>query len=139
MKNLIKITALITILFFSACTSGKINYRIDDQGRMVVDKTVPNEFAIRGNASDASSEAVEYEKNMTIKVMYNRYLSLLEKGNYENAKKLRVEIEILKGKITSTPDTPIYTTSPPPKTITEDPNEDPQTKMKRIAKRKIKK
>ena len=138
MENLIKITALITILFLSACTSGKINYRIDDQGRMVVDKTAPNEFAIRGSASDATSEAVEYEKNMTIKVMYNKYLDLLEKRDFENAKKLRIEIEVLKGKVNSTPDTPIYTTSPPPKTTTEDPNEDPQTKMKRIAKRKIK-
>lgn len=139
MENLIKITALITILFLSACTSGKINYVIDDQERMVVKKTVAGEFAIRGNASDASKEAMEFEKNMTIKVMYGKYLSLLEKGDFENAKKIRIEIEILKGKISSTPDTPIHTTSPPPKTITEDPNEDTQTKMKRIAKRKIKK
>jgi len=99
--------AILIALMFSACTTGKISYKINDQGQMVVEKTVDGEFAIRGSASEASYEAAEFEKNMTITVMYRKYLSLLEKGDFENAKKVRIEIEVLKSKIPSTPDTPV--------------------------------
>lgn len=107
MNKLFFVVIIAVALIATACTTGKINYKINDQGQMVVEKTDDGKFAIRGSASDASSEAAEYEKNMTIKVMYQHYLSLIEKGDFEGAKKLRIEIEVLKNKIPSTPDTPV--------------------------------
>lgn len=132
---------IILALVISACTTGKVNYKINDQGQIVVEKTAEGEVAIRGDAANASSEAAEFEKNMTIKVMYGKYLGLIEKGDFEGAKKLRIEIEVLRGKVASTPDTPVLTPSvvtPLPKNGKEDPYEDPQTKMKRVAKKKKK-
>lgn len=101
MKNFVSFSAVCVILTIIGigCSTAKVNFRTDNQGNMVVEQTETGKHAISDNAVSASRDAADFEKNMVVKAMWKKYLSLVEKGEISKAQKILIEIKKISGEM----------------------------------------
>ena len=97
MKKSIMILMFVSVAMVCGCTSAKVNYKIDNQGNMVVEKTEDGKHGISDDAPTASYDAATYERNMSIKLMWKKYGQLIETGKYQEAGKLLKIIKNING------------------------------------------